>query len=81
MSRPYSSASPVVLNTCLSLLRSTASGVLSGLGRIAAILGNVTFGELVGTSCMVPMLLVAGLLGGGGLLALKLPNTTHRDLS
>uniref|UniRef100_X1ZMR5 Major facilitator superfamily (MFS) profile domain-containing protein n=1 Tax=Capitella teleta TaxID=283909 RepID=X1ZMR5_CAPTE len=62
-------------------LRSTANGALSGLGRVAAILGNVTFGELVGAHCAVPMILVASLLSFGGLMALKLPNTTRQDLS
>ena len=60
--------------------RSTATGVLTGVGRIASILGNLTFGALVTSNCAVPMLLVATLLGGGGLLSLRLPNYTSRDL-
>jgi len=61
-------------------VRSTASGVLTGVGRIASILGNVIFGLLVDTNCAVPMLLVAGLLSIGGLCSIKLPNYTRQDL-
>ncbi|KAK2172293.1 hypothetical protein NP493_973g01033 [Ridgeia piscesae] len=61
-------------------LRSTASGVFNGAGRIGAILGNVVFGQLVATHCAVPMLMVAVLLTAGGLSALWLPNSTRRDL-
>ncbi len=61
-------------------LRSTASGVLMSVGRIAAILGNLAFGELVDVYCLVPMFLVATLLAFGGLISLSLPNTRHTDL-
>lgn len=61
-------------------LRSTASGLLMGLGRIAAILGNLAFGLLVDIYCLVPMFMVAGLLAVGGLASLILPNTTNTDL-
>ena len=50
------------------------------VGRIAAVLGNTMFGQLVDTNCAVPMMMVAVLLGGGGLSAIKLPNMTGRDL-
>ena len=50
------------------------------VGRIAAILGNLAFGELVDVYCLVPMLMVASLLAVGGLLSLKLPNTIQADL-
>ena len=53
---------------------------MMSIGRIAAVLGNVTFGKLVDIHCAVPMLLVASLLGGGGLSAIFLPNMTKRDL-
>lgn len=61
-------------------VRSTAFGVQSGVGRIAAILGNVTFGSLVDIHCAVPMIMVAVLLTVGGLSAIKLPNTTGKDI-
>ena len=65
---------------CCLVSRSTASGLLMSVGRMAAILGNLSFGELVDVYCLVPMFLVAGLLNAGGLLSLKLPNTAHVDI-
>lgn len=61
-------------------VRSTAFGLQSGVGRIAAILGNVSFGVLVDVHCAVPMIMVAALLTAGGLSAIKLPNTTGKDI-
>ena len=60
--------------------RSTASGVLTGTGRVASILGNVIFGLLVDTNCAAPMIIVATLLSIGGLSSIKLPNYTGQDL-
>ncbi|XP_048769762.1 synaptic vesicle glycoprotein 2C-like [Ostrea edulis] len=61
-------------------VRSTAFGILSGVGRIAAILGNVVFGELVDLHCSIPMILVAGLLVFGGLISIRLPSTVQTDI-
>lgn len=61
-------------------LRSTAFGLQATVGRVAAILGNVVFGQLVDIHCSVPLLLVASLLGAGGLLAFKLPKTDKSSL-
>ncbi|KAK3780376.1 hypothetical protein RRG08_061997 [Elysia crispata] len=61
-------------------VRSTAFGMQTGIARIGAILGNVIFGQLVDVNCIVPMLLVASLLGFGGLSSLALPNTTGMDI-
>ncbi|XP_019617403.1 PREDICTED: synaptic vesicle glycoprotein 2C-like [Branchiostoma belcheri] len=61
-------------------LRSTAMGIQTGMGRIAAILGNVVFGLLVDTHCAIPLLMVASLLVIGGLAAIKLPNTKGTEL-
>ncbi|KAJ8315817.1 hypothetical protein KUTeg_007967 [Tegillarca granosa] len=61
-------------------VRSTAIGVISGINRVAAILGNITFGELVDVHCAIPMLMVAALLTFGGLCSIKLPNTTRKDI-
>ena len=60
--------------------RSTAFGVQTGIMRIAAILGNVIFGLLVDVYCAVPMILVAALMSFGGLVSIKLPNTTGIDI-
>ncbi|XP_055518608.1 synaptic vesicle glycoprotein 2C isoform X1 [Leucoraja erinacea] len=62
-------------------LRSSAFGVFSGINRIASILGNVAFGELVDAHCTVPILLVAFVLFIGSLAGLKLPNIKNRELS
>ncbi|KAK3098669.1 hypothetical protein FSP39_021811, partial [Pinctada imbricata] len=61
-------------------VRSTAFGIQSGVSRIAAICGNVIFGELVDIHCAIPMILVSALLVFGGLCAIKLPNTTRADI-
>ena len=61
-------------------LRTTAFGVQSTCGRIAAITGNVAFGALVDQHCAVPLLLIAILLSAGGLVTLKLPKTDDRPL-
>lgn len=62
-------------------LRSSALGFFTGVGRIAAIMGNVIFGKLVDTDCAVPVLLVSGLLLTGGLVALLLPQTRQTELT
>lgn len=61
-------------------VRSTAFGIMSGVGRIAAILGNLTFGELVDVHCAIPMIIVSALLVFGGLSSIKLPNTVKADI-
>jgi VNT family MFS transporter (synaptic vesicle glycoprotein 2) len=53
---------------------------MSGIGRVAAILGNVTFGELVDVHCAIPMIIVSVLLVFGGIASIKLPNTTKSTL-
>ncbi|XP_067446523.1 synaptic vesicle glycoprotein 2B [Thunnus thynnus] len=62
-------------------LRSSALGFFTGVGRVAAIMGNVVFGNLVDTNCAVPVLLVSALLLTGGLVALLLPQTRQTELT
>ncbi|XP_022611618.1 synaptic vesicle glycoprotein 2C-like isoform X2 [Seriola dumerili] len=62
-------------------LRSSALGFFTGVGRVAAIMGNVVFGKLVDTNCAVPVLMVSALLLTGGLVALLLPQTKHTELT
>lgn len=62
-------------------LRSSALGFFTGVGRVAAITGNMVFGKLVDTNCAVPVLLVSGLLLTGGLAALLLPQTKQTELT
>ncbi|KAI4873090.1 hypothetical protein NFI96_018779 [Prochilodus magdalenae] len=62
-------------------LRSSALGFFTGVGRVAAIMGNVVFGQLVDSNCAVPILMVSALLLAGGLAALQLPRTKQTDLT
>ncbi|XP_061679558.1 synaptic vesicle glycoprotein 2B [Syngnathoides biaculeatus] len=62
-------------------LRSSALGVFTGAGRVAAIMGNVAFGSLVDSDCAVPVLLVSGLLLAGGVVALFLPRSKQTELA
>ncbi|XP_036432452.1 synaptic vesicle glycoprotein 2C [Colossoma macropomum] len=62
-------------------LRSSALGFFTGVGRVAAIMGNVVFGQLVDTNCSVPILVVSALLLAGGLASLQLPQTKQTDLT
>lgn len=62
-------------------LRSSALGFFTGVGRVAAIMGNVVFGRLVDTNCSVPILLVSALLLTGGLVAPLLPQTKQTELT
>ncbi|KAK5867002.1 hypothetical protein PBY51_011526 [Eleginops maclovinus] len=57
------------------------SGFFTGVGRVAAIMGNIAFGKLVDSNCVVPILLVSALLLTGGLVALLLPQTKHTELT
>jgi len=62
-------------------VRSTAMAVNLAVARLGAITGNVVFGSLIETSCAVPILMVAALLLSGGLLSIKLPNTSNEALA
>jgi len=62
-------------------LRSTAMAVSLAIARLGAISGNVVFGELIESSCAIPILMVAVLLLSGGLLSIKLPNTSNAALA
>ncbi|XP_024136534.1 synaptic vesicle glycoprotein 2B [Oryzias melastigma] len=62
-------------------LRSSALGFFTGVGRVAAIMGNIAFGKLVDSNCAIPVLLVSALLLTGGLVALLLPQTKQTELT
>ncbi|XP_030587404.1 synaptic vesicle glycoprotein 2C [Archocentrus centrarchus] len=62
-------------------LRSSALGFFTGVGRVAAITGNLVFGKLVDANCAVPVLLVSALLLVGGLVGLLLPQTRQTELT
>ncbi|XP_053079569.1 synaptic vesicle glycoprotein 2B isoform X2 [Acinonyx jubatus] len=60
--------------------RATAFGILNGLCKFGAILGNTIFASFVGITIVVPILLAAASLVGGGLIALRLPETREQVL-
>ncbi|XP_044518406.1 synaptic vesicle glycoprotein 2B isoform X4 [Gracilinanus agilis] len=60
--------------------RATAFGILNGICKFAAILGNSIFASFVGITKVVPILLASSSLVGGGLIALRLPETREQVL-
>jgi len=62
-------------------LRGTAMAITLAAARLGAILGNEAFGQLLDSYCSIPIILVASLLIGGGLLGILLPNTTKQPLA
>ena len=60
--------------------RSSGFGFLSFIGRIAAILGNVAFGQLIGVSKAIPILITAVIMALGGVLSFKLPESKNKLL-
>lgn len=74
--RPRISESFAVFFFC----RATAFGILNGLCKLGAILGNTIFASFVGITKVVPILLAAASLVGGGLVALRLPETREQVL-
>ncbi|XP_023583582.1 synaptic vesicle glycoprotein 2B [Trichechus manatus latirostris] len=60
--------------------RATAFGILNGLCKFGAILGNTIFSSFVGITKVVPILLAASSMVGGGLIALRLPETREQVL-
>ncbi|XP_061629391.1 synaptic vesicle glycoprotein 2C isoform X1 [Phyllopteryx taeniolatus] len=62
-------------------LRSSALGFFAGAGRVAAITGNMAFGNLVDSDCAVPVLLVSVVLLAGGMAAFFLPRSKQTELT
>ncbi|XP_063170289.1 synaptic vesicle glycoprotein 2B [Candoia aspera] len=60
--------------------RATAFGILNGICKVGAILGNSIFASFVGVIKVIPILLASSALVGGGLLALRLPETRDQVL-
>ncbi|XP_025022519.1 synaptic vesicle glycoprotein 2B-like isoform X2 [Python bivittatus] len=60
--------------------RATAFGILNGICKVGAILGNSIFASFVGITNVIPILLASSALVGGGLLALRLPETRDQVL-
>uniref|UniRef100_A0A8C7M0J5 Synaptic vesicle glycoprotein 2C n=1 Tax=Oncorhynchus mykiss TaxID=8022 RepID=A0A8C7M0J5_ONCMY len=55
--------------------RGTGFGFCNAMCKLAAVLGNLIFGSLVGITKTIPILLASAVLVGGGLVGLRLPDT------
>ncbi|CAL1615948.1 unnamed protein product [Knipowitschia caucasica] len=55
--------------------RGTGFGFCNALCKFAAVMGNLIFGSLVGITKAIPILMASTVLVGGGLVALRLPDT------
>uniref|UniRef100_A0A665X283 Synaptic vesicle glycoprotein 2C-like n=1 Tax=Echeneis naucrates TaxID=173247 RepID=A0A665X283_ECHNA len=55
--------------------RGTGFGFCNAMCKLAAVLGNLIFGSLVGITKAIPILLASSVLVGGGLVGLRLPDT------
>ncbi|XP_068191161.1 synaptic vesicle glycoprotein 2C-like [Antennarius striatus] len=55
--------------------RGTGFGFCNAMCKLAAVLGNLIFGSLVGIAKSIPILLASSVLVGGGLVGLRLPDT------
>ncbi|KAJ8923859.1 hypothetical protein NQ315_010441 [Exocentrus adspersus] len=62
-------------------LRATGIAISMVAARLGGIIGNIVIATLLDMYCPAPTFIVAGLLIGGGLLCLFLPNTTREPLS
>ncbi|KAJ3603839.1 hypothetical protein NHX12_028580 [Muraenolepis orangiensis] len=60
--------------------RGTGFGFCNALCKLAAVLGNLIFGSLVGITKAIPILMASSVLVGGGLVALRLPDTRENVL-
>ncbi|XP_056142630.1 synaptic vesicle glycoprotein 2Ca isoform X2 [Lampris incognitus] len=55
--------------------RGTGFGFCNALCKLAAVMGNLIFGSLVGITKAIPILMASSVLVGGGLVGLRLPDT------
>lgn len=69
-----------VFASFVSVVRATAFGVLNALCKLAAVLGSSIFASFVGVTKAIPILLSFAALVGGGLVALRLPDTREKIL-
>uniref|UniRef100_W5L9U5 Major facilitator superfamily (MFS) profile domain-containing protein n=1 Tax=Astyanax mexicanus TaxID=7994 RepID=W5L9U5_ASTMX len=60
--------------------RGTGFGFCNAMCKLAAVLGNLIFGSLVGITKAIPILLASGVLVCGGLVGLRLPDTRSNVL-
>ncbi|XP_037609161.1 synaptic vesicle glycoprotein 2C-like [Sebastes umbrosus] len=55
--------------------RGTGFGFCNAMCKLAAVMGNLIFGSLVGITKAIPILMASSVLVGGGLVGLRLPDT------
>uniref|UniRef100_A0A8C1W7S4 Major facilitator superfamily (MFS) profile domain-containing protein n=1 Tax=Cyprinus carpio TaxID=7962 RepID=A0A8C1W7S4_CYPCA len=60
--------------------RGTGFGFCNAMCKLAAVLGNLIFGSLVGITKSIPILLASSVLVTGGLVSLRLPDTRSNVL-
>lgn len=65
----------ISLSPRLLVCRGTGFGFCNAMCKLAAVMGNLIFGSLVGITKAIPILLASSVLVAGGLVGLRLPDT------
>nr|XP_015827995.2 synaptic vesicle glycoprotein 2Ca [Nothobranchius furzeri] len=71
----WNSLDVVTTESFPTVRRGTGFGFCNALCKLAAVMGNLIFGSLVGITKAVPILMASSVLVGGGLMGLRLPDT------
>lgn len=71
----WNSLDVVTTESFPTVRRGTGFGFCNALCKLAAVLGNLIFGSLVGITKAIPILMASTVLVGGGLVGLRLPDT------
>lgn len=71
---------PNVFTHLFFCCRGTGFGFCNAMCKLAAVMGNLIFGSLVGISKSIPILLASSVLVCGGLVGLRLPDTRSNVL-
>uniref|UniRef100_A0A3B4BCH6 Major facilitator superfamily (MFS) profile domain-containing protein n=1 Tax=Periophthalmus magnuspinnatus TaxID=409849 RepID=A0A3B4BCH6_9GOBI len=71
----WNSLDVVTTESFPTVRRGTGFGFCNALCKFAAVMGNLIFGSLVGITKAIPILMASTVLVGGGLVALRLPDT------
>ncbi|XP_013863861.1 synaptic vesicle glycoprotein 2C [Austrofundulus limnaeus] len=71
----WNSLDVVTTESFPTVRRGTGFGFCNALCKLAAVMGNLFFGSLVGITKAVPILMASAVLVGGGLVGLRLPDT------
>uniref|UniRef100_A0A1A8ETI5 Synaptic vesicle glycoprotein 2C n=1 Tax=Nothobranchius korthausae TaxID=1143690 RepID=A0A1A8ETI5_9TELE len=76
----WNSLDVVTTESFPTVRRGTGFGFCNALCKLAAVMGNLIFGSLVGITKAVPILMASSVLVGGGLMGLRLPDTRSNVL-